>query len=49
MVHPSETAGRLRRQMARAGRSVLRATAQWTLFFAISFSLTAGVLILAHV
>jgi len=49
MVQPRETASSLCRHMAGAGRSVIRATAQWTLFFALSFSLTAGVLILAHV
>ena len=49
MVHPSEPAIGLCRRMERAAGSVIRATAQWTLFFAISFSLTAGVLLLAHV
>jgi hypothetical protein len=32
-----------------ATRSAVGSVAQWTLFFAVSFSLTAGVLILAHV
>lgn len=49
MAHPSNAANGLLSRTASAGLSTIRATAQWTLFFAISFSVTAGVLILAHV
>jgi hypothetical protein len=35
--------------MLTTGLSATRATAHWTLFFAVAFAATAGVLLLAHV
>lgn len=49
MADRSATARHLLRRTTHAGIAAIRATAQWTLFFAISFSVTAGVLLLAHV
>jgi hypothetical protein len=40
--------GRLANAVA-TGQAAVRATAQWTLCFAISFAVMASVLILAHV
>ncbi|MEJ0020523.1 MAG: hypothetical protein WDN25_29035 [Acetobacteraceae bacterium] len=42
---PSSALGRT----LRATFPAVRATAQWTLYFGISFSITAGFLVLAHV
>lgn len=36
-------------RLVAASQSMLVATARWGLFFAVSFALTAGMLILAHV
>ena len=45
----SEASGALLTRATSKAFAALRATTQWTLCFALSFAVTAGVLILAHV